>query len=250
MWAYCGALEAERLEELQVQRHGRDPLLAADDEVDPHQVVVDGVREVVGRQARAGVGRLQDDHVVAVRLVLQLGRGWRRRSSCAPPAAGREPGSGRRTGVPSSSSASTCRSAASRQSAQPAVVAGRDLGGLLPRGDVGELLLRREVDVRLALAQQLPRVGEVDLLALRLAVRAVAAVLARCDGGRSRRGRSEVGEGAVELLERALDLAGRVGVLDPDDVDAAGVGGDVSGDHRRRRCRRCARSRSATGRSG
>ena len=64
--------EAERVEQLQVQWHRGDPLLAADDQGDPHQVVVDGVREVVGRQPRLGVAALQDHRVVAVVVESQL----------------------------------------------------------------------------------------------------------------------------------------------------------------------------------
>jgi hypothetical protein len=92
MCAYAGASKPRRIEELQVQRHAGDPLLARMTEVDPHEVVVDGVREVVRRQPRAGVGGLEEDDVVVVRLVLQPAADDIRPDWSARRARGRAPG--------------------------------------------------------------------------------------------------------------------------------------------------------------
>ena len=65
-------MNPERVEQLQVQGHRGEPLVAADHGRDPHQVIIDGVREVVGRQPGRPITGLEDDRVVAVALDLTL----------------------------------------------------------------------------------------------------------------------------------------------------------------------------------
>ena len=218
---------AERGEQLLVQRHRADPLLAADDEGDPHEVVVDGVREVVGGQPRALVGRLEDHRVVAVGLVRELapdGVGEADARARGGQVGGAEAHDVGITGRELGRDVLRCGVAPDRPRA---VVAGGELGRLLAGGDVGELLLRREAGVGLPGAQELAHVGEVDLLARRLVVGPVVPEPVGFVGGQV-----EVGEGARELLQRPLDLARLVGVLHAHEVDAAGVGGDIAVDHR------------------
>lgn len=209
-----------------MRRHRGDPLVAADHEVHPHQVVVDRVREVVGRQPRALVGALEDHHVVAVGLGLD----------------GAADGVGEAhalTGVVGRAEADHPRLArvelrlhVGRVGVAPdrprAVVARRKLRRLLSRSDGRQFVLRREVDVRAAFAQKVPYVGEVDLLALGLPVRPVLAAAHRVLVGLQ----PEVREAAFELLQRALDLARLVGVFDAYQVAPLGTTRDVLVDRR------------------
>src|SRR4029077_15846789 len=98
----------------------------------------------------------------------------------------------------------------------------------LPGADFLQLLLGREVHVGPALTEQFADVGQVGLRPRRLGVGTVAAgpvVLVRADG--------EVLERLGELLGRALGEPGLVGVLQADQVDAAGLPGYVGVDRRR-----------------
>ena len=218
--------ETEGVEQLQVQRHRGDPLLAADDQVDAHQVIVHGVREVVGGQPRFGVAALQDHRVVAVVVEGQLAadrvgeahpgaRGSRRAEADHVGLARRQPlGDLLRIGV--------------APDRPLAVVTGQGACRPLPRGDLLQVLLGREARVGAALAQQFADVGQVDLRPRGLGVGPVVAglvVLVRADG--------EVRERLGELGRGALGDAGLVGVLQADQVDAAGLPGDIHVDRRR-----------------
>ena len=108
-----------------------------------------------------------------------------------------------------------------------AVVAGQRADRLLPLADRGELLLGGEARVGLALPHQVPDVGEVDLRAFGLGVGAVEACLVVLVGADA-----EVVERGLELARRAFLEPGLVGVLDADQVDAAGVVRDVLVDAR------------------
>ena len=162
-------LEAEGGEQLQVQRHRRDPLVAAQHEGHPHEVVVDGVGEVVGRQ-REGLGRaLQQHDVVAVVVGLDAAPDGVVEGHPARFVRGAEADRERQAGV------ERRRDPLGRRIAPDgplAPVAEVDLGGLLALGDVGQLLLGREVGVGAAGLEQGPHVAAVDLGPLGLAVRA------------------------------------------------------------------------------
>ena len=109
-----------------------------------------------------------------------------------------------------------------------AVVARQGTRGPLPGSDLLQVLLGREARVSAALTEQFADVGQVGQRSRRLGVGPVAAgqvVLVRADG--------EVLERLGELLGRALGEPGLVGVLQADQVDAAGLVGHVSVDRRR-----------------
>ena len=212
--------EAEGVEQLQVQGHRGDPLLAADDQGDPHQVLVDGVREVVGRQPRFGVAALQDHRVVAVVVQGQLAADHVGEAHPRPgDARGTEPD---HVGIPGGQPLGDLLFGGVAPDGPLAVVAGQGACRPLPGGDLLQVLLGREARVRLALAEQLADVGQVGVGPPGLGVRPVVAglvVLVGADG--------EVRERLGELLGRALGDAGLVGVLEADQVAAAGVPGDV-----------------------
>jgi len=218
-------LEAERVEQLQVERDRGDPLVTADDQVDAHQVVIDGVREVVSGQPWLGVAALQDDRVVAVVVHGQpaadgVGEadpdsgGTRRAEPDHVGLVGRQPlGYLLRVGV--------------APDGPRAVVAGQRARRPRPRGELRQVLLGREVHVGAALAEQFTHVGQVGLRPRGLGVRPVAArpaVLVRAD--------REVLERLGELLGRALRDAGLVGVFQTDPVGTARLPGHVRVDRR------------------
>ena len=109
-----------------------------------------------------------------------------------------------------------------------AVVAGQRPGRPLLGGDVLQVGLGREVQVGPVLAEQLAHVGQVDLGPAGLHVRAVVPAQVVL-GGADR----EVGQPVRELIDGALGDPGLVGVLDPQQVDTAGLAGQVGVDHRR-----------------
>ena len=153
--------EAERVEQLEVQRHRGDPLLAPDDQADPHQVVVDRVREMVRRQAQRLVAALQDDGVVAVVVGGDLAAD---RVGVGDPGRGcPASGTGPRTGHRPRAVRDLLRGGVPPDRPRP-VVAGQRAGRPLPGADVLQLGLGREAQVRLALAEQFAHVGQVDLL--------------------------------------------------------------------------------------
>ena len=108
-----------------------------------------------------------------------------------------------------------------------AVVTGQRADRPLPLADRGELLLGGEARVGLALPHQVPDVGEVDLRAFGLGVGAVVTSLVVLVGDDA-----EVVERGLELARRAFLEPGLVGVLDADQVDAAGMVRDVLVDAR------------------
>jgi hypothetical protein len=104
----------------------------------------------------------------------------------------------------------------------PAVIPRQGASGPLLRGDLFQVGLGREAEVRLAPLQQRAHITQVDHRTVRLGVRTVPAVLAvlvRAD--------PEVGECLGELAGRALGDTRLVGVLDADQVPAAGLARDV-----------------------
>jgi hypothetical protein len=212
--------EAERVEQLQVQRHRGDPLLAADDQSDPHQVVVDGVREMIGRQPRLGVAALQDHRVVAVAVQGQLAANRVGEAHpCPGGARGTEPDHVR---IPGGQPLGHLLLRGVAPHGPRPVVAGQGACRPLPGGDLLQVFLGREARIRLTLAEQHADVGQVGARPPGLGVRPVVTVpviFVRADG--------EVGERLGELLGRALGHAGLVGVLQSDQVAAAGVPGDV-----------------------
>ena len=136
-------LEAERGEQLQVRRHRGEPLVAAHHQRGPHQVVVHGVREVVGRQPRLGGRGLEDHHVVAVVLGLHAPAEASVNATRSADLARRaEPHHVRVAGLEPPAHVGVGRVAPRRP---PAVVAGRQLERPLRLGDLGELLLGGEV---------------------------------------------------------------------------------------------------------
>ncbi len=217
------AREAERVEQLQVQRHRGDPLLAADDQRDPHQVLIDGVREMVSRQPRFGIAALQDHRVVAVVVEGQLAAD--RVGETHP-----RPGHARRTepdhvGIPGGQPLGDLLFGGIAPDGPRAVVPGQGACRPLPGGDLLQLLLGREARVRPTLAEQLADVGQVGIGAPGLRIRPVVPgliVLVGADG--------EVGERLGELLGRTLGDPGLVGVLEADQVTATGVPGDINVD--------------------
>ena len=184
------------------------------------------MREVVSGQPRFGVTALQDDRVVAVVVHGQLAadrvgeahpipRDARGTEADHVRLARREPlGHLVRVGV--------------APDGPRAVVAGQRARRPLPGREFLQVLLGREVHVGPALAEQFADVGQVGLRPRRLGVGTVAAgpvVLVRADG--------EVLERLGELLGRALGEPGLVGVLQADQVDAAGLPGHIRVDRRR-----------------
>ena len=223
MCAYVTPLEAEGVEQLEVERDRGDPLLAAQDQGDPHQVVVDRVREVVGRQPEFGVAALQDHRVVPVVVHGQL---------AADRVGEADPGST----DPRRAEPDHVRVAGGQPlghlllggvapDGPLAVVAGQGTRRPLLSGDLLEFLLGREARVGQAPAEQVTDVGQVDLRPRGLGVRPVAAglvVLVRRDG--------EVRERLRELLGGPCGQAGLVGVLEANKVDTAGLPGDIGVD--------------------
>src|ERR1051326_3037110 len=61
--------EIQRLEELQMQRHRRDPLLATKHQVNSHQMIIDRVRKVVRGKPWRLIAALQEHNVVYVVLM-------------------------------------------------------------------------------------------------------------------------------------------------------------------------------------
>ncbi len=219
-------LEAEGVEQLQVKRDRGDPLLAADDQVDSHQVVVHRVREVVGGQPRLGVAALQDHRVVAVVVEGQLAAD--RVGEAHPHPGGARGAEADDVGIARRQPLGHLIRIGVAPDRPLAVVAGQRTRGPLPRGDVLQVLPGREARVRAALAQQFADVGQVGPGPRGLGVGPVApglVVLVRPDG--------EVGERLGELFGRAFGDAGLVGVLEADQVDAAGVPRDIHVDGRR-----------------
>ena len=184
------------------------------------------MREVVRGQPRLGVAALQDHRVVAVVVEGQLAadrvgeahpgaRGSRRAEADHVRVAGRQSlGDLLRIGVaPDRPFAVVARQGACRP---------------LPRGHLLQVLLGREARVGTALAQQFSDISQVDLRPRGLGVWPVVAglvVLVRADG--------EVLERLGELGRGALDDTGLVGVLQANQVDAAGLPGDIRVDGRR-----------------
>jgi hypothetical protein len=189
-------------------------------------VIIDGVREVVGGQPRLLVTALQDDHVVAVVIHGQLAADGVSETHPHPGDPGRtEPDHVRRPGR--QPFGHPLRIGIAPAGPLP-VVPGQGARGPLPGGDLLELRPGREAQVRLVPAQQLADVGQVDLGPRRLRVRRVAAgpvVFVRGDG--------EICERLGELRGGTLFDPGLVGVLQADQVDAAGVPGHIRVDGRR-----------------
>ena len=184
------------------------------------------MREVVGRQPRLGIAALQDHRVVAIVVEGQLAADRVGEAHPAPGhargaepdhvgVAGRQPfGHFLRIGVPPDRP----RAVVTRQGARRP----------LPRGDLLQILLSREAGIGAPLAEQFADVGQVDLRPRGLGVRPVVAglvVLVRADG--------EVRERLGELFGRTLGDARLVGVFQADQVDAAGLPGDVHVNGRR-----------------
>jgi hypothetical protein len=154
-------LPAERPVQQDVLLGRRDPLLGADHVADLHQVIVDHVGEVVGRQAVGLEQHLVVDlggvaRDVAAQLVAERDRaGHRDLEPDDVGLAGRgAPGALGRVEV-----------------AAVAVVAQRALLGLLLDPDLGEPVLGAEAAIGLAALDQDARVRAIDLAALALAIR-------------------------------------------------------------------------------
>ena len=216
--------EAERVEELVVQRDRGDPLLAPDHQRDPHQVVVDGVRQMIGGQPELSVAALEDHHVVAVVVGADLaadhvGEADPRAADAGGPEADH-------VGVARVQPGAYLVLRRVPPDRPVAVVAGERADRLLPRDARLCLLGRLEARVGLALPHQLPHVCLVDLRAGRLRVGTVRAP----DGVRLVRRDAEVVEARLELCERPFLEPRLVGVLDAQQVHAAAVPGEVEVD--------------------
>ncbi len=176
-------------------------------------MIIDGVREVVGGQPVGVHRRLEyDDVVVVVLSGKPASDGF---VELDPPA--QDPGRAEPDHVWRALGQLRLDLLSGRVSPDrpAAVVARRNLGRLLPFAIVGEFIGCREAQVGPVLPEQFAGVAHVDRRPLRLAVRPVVAAALFLVGYQS-----EVIERPRELIQRPLDLARLVGVLDPDQVAA------------------------------
>ena len=186
-----------------------DPLLAAHDRGDAHEVVVDHDGQVIGREA---VG-LEDDLVVrggrvdpAADDVLEAGLDVL--------------GDQHAHDGPVGESRQRRALLAGLAVAQP-VVAGGQLGLLLQLAHLGQALGRAPAVVRVAVRDELLDIRPVGVQPLALPVGRVGAA----DIGALVVGQPQPGQRVEDLLLAALDVAGLVGVLDAQDEPAAGLAG-------------------------
>ena len=209
-------LPSHDVEQLQVNRQGRQPLLAAHNMGRSHQVIVDDMGEMIGRDAV----RLEQDDVLIVlgqlqRSLDQIGvldlvfNAARRAETDDIALARRNPALNflQRTvavlGV-------------------LAVIAEVLLVLLLLRAHLRQLLLGAEARIRIAALDELLDKYMIDLRALALAVRTVIAVVAiQCCALVKRQ--TELLEGIQNQLDTALDFALLVGILNAEIEDAAGL---------------------------
>ena len=209
-------LPAHRAEQLKVYRQGREPFLAADNDGRAHQVVIDYVREVVGRDTV----RLQDNNVLIVLGDFHLALYEVLVANLMLDAAlGTEADDIRRA-------LGKLRLDVLHRAVAPdgvlAVVAEVLLVFLLLLVCGGELFLGAEAGVRHAALNEALDEGLVDLGTLALAVGAVDAGLAV--GGRALVERqAERLECVNDHLHAALDLTLAVGILDAQIENALGL---------------------------
>ena len=215
-----GAAEAQHVEKFQMDGQRGEPFLAADDERRAHEVIVDGVGEVIGRDAVA----LQDDDVlivlrhrdVALDLVVEsqfmLWIAHRLQTddiglALVEIAVNFLLGKGAALGV-------------------LAVIARDLLFGDLPFAEGGKFLLGAEAGVRPAADDEVFDERAVDVRPLPLVVRPVL-VFGALDLGALVKADIEVAEGVLHRLHGALDAALLVGVLDAKIQNAAALMGDA-----------------------
>jgi hypothetical protein len=209
-----------------VQRHRRQPLVAANDEGDAHQMVIDRVREVVGGKPRLRRRGLEDDGIVSVRIQLDAAADTVVEGDTSGAAGGST--EAKHVGISALKPGSNLGLIEVAAASPIAVIAGGHAAGALLVGEPCKLVPATETRVGVAAAKQLARVARVDRCALRLPVRPVSTVrVALVDV------EAEVGEGAGELGIRVGDEAAAVGVLDPDEEASAGGAGKVARDRRR-----------------
>ena len=218
-----GRLEAQGAEKLQMEGQAGEPFIAADHMGRAHEMVVHRVGEVVSRDAVGFQQHLVDvvfrhrqdalDQIGVFELILNGAGGTEPQD---PGLSGVEGGLNVLHGTVAPDGVG-------------AVVAEVDLFGLLVGAHLGQLLLRAEAGVGVALLNQLFRVDVVDVRPLPLTVGAVVAAVAGL-GGALVKADAVVGQSVDEHLHSARHLSLGVGVLHPQEENAAALVGHTFGD--------------------
>ena len=219
-----GKLKAQGLEQLNMEGQGGQPLVSPDHVGGAHQVVVHGVGKVIGGDAVGlqqhvvhvvfGDGQLALYQVVKLELVLDG-------------AGGAEP---QHPGVTGGKLGADVLHGPVPPDGVITVVAGGLFIGLLLFPHGGELLLGAEAGVGLALRYQFLGEHMVDARPLPLAVGAVSPKVP-IDGGTLVKVDVVVLQGVDEHLYRSGDLPLGIGILHPEEENAAGLVGHPLGDH-------------------